>query len=224
MAFDRKAYQKNYQKKYSQSEKGMAARKKYLQSKKYKEVQKKYEQSEKYKVVRKRYHKSQKYKAALKKYRQSKKFKETNDKYRKTENFKKSRIKTLNKYNKSEKNKIVQKRYDKTEKGELQNMWRTLRIRLKHWAGKEAARDRSQMELIVGCDKKTLRSYLETKFKPGMTWRNHGKWHIDHIIPLSQYDPTNFEDIKKANNYTNLQPLWAKDNLSKSNKVIPRNS
>lgn len=165
-----------------------------------------------------KYSKSEKGKATRKKYRQSKKYKEMIDRYKKTEKYKKSRIKTLNKYYKSEKNKIVQKRYNKTEKGELQNMWRTLRIRLKNWAGKKAAKDRSQMELIVGCDKKTLRSYLESKFKPGMTWRNHGKWHIDHIIPLSKYDPTNFENIKKANNYTNLQPLWALENLKKGNR------
>ena len=53
-----------------------------------------------------------------------------------------------------------------------------------------------------------------------MTWNNYGlkTWHIDHIKPISKYNLTDPEDIKNAFNYKNLQPLWASDNLSKSNK------
>ena len=139
-------------------------------------------------------------------------------KYHATEKYKISRKKTLVKYNQTEKRKISLKKYDATEKGQISNMWRTLRIRLKNWAGKENARERSEMEIIVGCNKKTLRLYLESKFKPGMNWKNHGEWHIDHIKPLSSFNSKNFEDIKKANNYKNLQPLWAQENLKKGNR------
>lgn len=74
---------------------------------------------------------------------------------------------------------------------------------------------------FLGCDINTLTKHLESKFKPGMTWENHGKhgWHIDHIIPISRFDLTKEEDIKTVCNYTNLQPLWAKDNLMKSDKM-----
>ena len=53
-----------------------------------------------------------------------------------------------------------------------------------------------------------------------MTWSNHGEWHLDHVIPLSSFDLSNEKDFKKANHYTNFQPLWAEDNLKKSNKLI----
>lgn len=51
-----------------------------------------------------------------------------------------------------------------------------------------------------------------------MTWNNYGKWHIDHIIPISSAKTE--EEVIKLNHYTNLQPLWAKDNLKKGNKII----
>jgi hypothetical protein len=70
----------------------------------------------------------------------------------------------------------------------------------------------------IGCTPKFLKEYLETKFVCGMSWDNHGEWHIDHIIPLST--AKNEDDVYKLCHYTNLQPLWAEDNLKKSNKII----
>ena len=72
----------------------------------------------------------------------------------------------------------------------------------------------------IGCSIAELRAYLESQFKPGMTWDNHGVhgWHIDHIFPLCRFDLTNENDMKKAWHYTNLQPLWAKENLRKHDK------
>jgi hypothetical protein len=71
---------------------------------------------------------------------------------------------------------------------------------------------------IVGCSPEFLKEHLEKQFTKGMTWENRSKWHIDHIIPLSLAKTE--EELYKLCHYSNLQPLWAGDNLSKGNKVF----
>jgi len=88
-----------------------------------------------------------------------------------------------------------------------------LRIRIRD-IYKGRSRSKKSQELI-GCTWEELAQHLENKFLPGMTHDNHGEWHIDHIRPLSSFDLSSSEDEKMANHYTNLQPLWASDNLSK---------
>jgi len=75
---------------------------------------------------------------------------------------------------------------------------------------------------LLGCSIRDLCSHLERQFTPGMTWDNYGRngWHIDHIIPLSYFDLSDPDQQKRAWHYTNLQPLWAIDNIIKSNKII----
>ena len=70
----------------------------------------------------------------------------------------------------------------------------------------------------IGCDKKFLRTYLESKFTNGMSWDNYGLWHIDHIKPISLFNLSIEEEIYKSMHYSNLQPLWAIDNLRKNAK------
>ena len=73
---------------------------------------------------------------------------------------------------------------------------------------------------LLGCDIDTYKQYLELKFHPGMSWDNYGYkgWHIDHIIPCDKFDLSNIDEQRKCFNYTNTQPLWWQDNLSKGNK------
>lgn len=71
----------------------------------------------------------------------------------------------------------------------------------------------SKIKEYLGCSKEELKVHLENQFKGGMSWDNYGEWHIDHIIPLS-YAKTD-EELYKLCHYTNLQPLWARDNISK---------
>jgi hypothetical protein len=69
-------------------------------------------------------------------------------------------------------------------------------------------------EDIIGCSVNELLIHLSSMFLEGMSFDNHGDWHIDHIIPLVTAKTE--DEVIKLNHYTNLQPLWAKDNLSKS--------
>lgn len=75
----------------------------------------------------------------------------------------------------------------------------------------------------IGCGSDFLKTYLESKFLPGMNWNNYGNgegfWNIDHIRPLASFeDLQNQDQFKEAFNYKNLQPLWWRENLLKSDK------
>ena len=61
-------------------------------------------------------------------------------------------------------------------------------------------------------------AYIKSKLKQGMTLDNYGLWHVDHIKPLSKFDLTKDEEIKKAWSFNNLQCLWASENISKGNR------
>jgi len=73
-------------------------------------------------------------------------------------------------------------------------------------------------ESIVGIDYNGFKEYMESKFSEGMSWENRGEWHIDHIIPLSS--ASSQEELIKLSHYTNLQPLWAEDNIRKGDKIL----
>ena len=74
----------------------------------------------------------------------------------------------------------------------------------------------------LGCSISELKFYLECKFINGMNWENYGHkgWHIDHVIPLAYFNLTDREQFLKACHYTNLQPLWAKENYKKGIKIL----
>lgn len=73
---------------------------------------------------------------------------------------------------------------------------------------------------LIGCSVGELRKHLESQFQGGMLWENYGRygWHIDHIRPCASFDLSDPEQQKACFHYTNLQPLWAFDNLSKGAK------
>ncbi len=77
-------------------------------------------------------------------------------------------------------------------------------------------------ENLVGYTVQELKNHITKLFKKGMTWDNYGEWHIDHIVPKSFFKYTSTDDVefKYCWSLNNLQPLWAEENLSKSNKII----
>lgn len=70
---------------------------------------------------------------------------------------------------------------------------------------------------IIGCSWEQLARHIEQQFTKGMTWENRHLWHLDHIVPLSSAKTK--EDVLMLNHFTNLQPLWSKDNLEKGSKI-----
>jgi hypothetical protein len=74
--------------------------------------------------------------------------------------------------------------------------------------------------LLLGCPVSVLIEHLEKQFKPGMSWGNHGEWHIDHIKPLASFDLQNPNQLSQACHYSNLQPLWAEENIAKNSKLL----
>lgn len=75
---------------------------------------------------------------------------------------------------------------------------------------------------LLGCSIEELKRYIENKFIQGMTWKNYGLWHIDHIQPCISFDLSIPDKQRECFNYSNLQPLWAKDNIIKRNKYESR--
>jgi hypothetical protein len=72
---------------------------------------------------------------------------------------------------------------------------------------------------LLGCSLNELKQHLENKFTKGMNWNNYGRWEIDHIRPCASFDLSKPEEQLKCFHYTNLQPLWEKDNQEKRDKI-----
>lgn len=84
------------------------------------------------------------------------------------------------------------------------------------------AKKAAKTEELVGCTVASLRLHLESGFTDGMTWQKFllGEIHIDHIIPCSRFDLSKPSEQFKCFHWSNLQPLWAIDNLMKSDKIL----
>ena len=141
------------------------------------------------------------------------KIKETVQNYQKKNREKiKNRQRIYNKKNKRKLNSDRKKKYNLDPNFKIRN---NLRTRLnKVLRGK--TKSKATLKLL-GCSIKFLKNHLESQFKPGMDWNNHGVhgWHIDHIKPCDKFDLTKESEQIRCFNYKNLQPLWAIDNLRK---------
>lgn len=72
---------------------------------------------------------------------------------------------------------------------------------------------------LIGCSYLDLRAHIESLFLPGMTWENRSLWHIDHIRPCAAFNLLDADQQRQCFNYKNLQPLWALDNIRKSDSI-----
>ncbi len=90
---------------------------------------------------------------------------------------------------------------------------RLLRNRLYYALQKKSWKKNTKFSEYIGCDLQQLKSHIEKQFTLGMSWENQGEWHLDHIIPLES--AKNEIELYELCHYTNIQPLWGFDNLSK---------
>mgnify|MGYP001568473679 CR=1 FL=1 len=92
------------------------------------------------------------------------------------------------------------------------------RRRLSHAFASRGFKKTGKTADMLGCDWEFLKSHIEAQFTKGMTWENRDRWHVDHIIPLASANTP--EDIMRLSHFSNLQPLWAEENLAKSDKIV----
>lgn len=94
-----------------------------------------------------------------------------------------------------------------------------IRRRIAHALDRQRVDKSGATTALLGCTGEHARSHIEAQFAPGMSWENWGDWHVDHIKPLAAFDLSDPAQLAAACHYSNLQPLWAIDNMSKGAKV-----
>lgn len=120
---------------------------------------------------------------------------------------------------------IIRKYQNKWEKNRKQTcplfkLRRNIRNRISESIKNKGYYKKSNTNKILGCDFETFKAHLEKQFVKGMNWNNYGKWHLDHIYPVSL--ARDEAHLIELNHYTNFQPLWAFDNMSKGNKILEK--
>jgi hypothetical protein len=121
-------------------------------------------------------------------------------------------------YRENYKSRKQEQRKERRDKDPIFNLTNRLRCRLWKYLKILNITKTNKTFDIVGCSPQFLKEHLETQFTDGMSWDNRSEWHIDHIIPLSSAKTE--DELYKLCHYENLQPLWAEDNLKKSNKIL----
>ncbi len=121
--------------------------------------------------------------------------------------------------NKQRRNQLLKERYNNdTAFKILWNLRRRICLALN-------GKDKSLSTIfLIGCEIDYLIYHIQEQFTEGMNWDNYGKgigkWNIDHILPCISFDLSKESEQRKCFNYSNLQPLWAIDNLRKGIKIL----
>ena len=147
------------------------------------------------------------------------KYKEIQKKYRDSNKEKESIRRVLWYNDNRDKRLLYAIEYEKSRKktDPIYKLIRITRSRINNFLKNNKITKQNKTFDIVGCSPEFLKEHIEKQFTEGMSWGLLGQHiHIDHIIPLSSANTE--EEIYKLCHYSNLQPLWAEDNLKKSNK------
>lgn len=128
-------------------------------------------------------------------------------------------------YDNHEKNKkraaeYMRKRYADSDNGSHFRIGLRIRSRVFNAIKQGGGRKPGRTFDITGCTVHQLKAWLESQFCARMSWDNYGRaWHIDHIMPCASFDLSKPEHVRQCFHYTNLQPLWARANIRKSDKI-----
>lgn len=130
-------------------------------------------------------------------------------------------------YGKKHRKKITENYLKRLRTSPQRKAAHSIRTTLNNQLKRKNIKKKQSVTKSVGCSWEFLVEYLENQFYDNpetgekMSWENHGLygWHIDHIKPLCEFDLTDPKQFNDASHYSNLQPLWAKENLQKSGKI-----
>lgn len=147
------------------------------------------------------------------------------EKFRKNNPHKISEYSRKYRYGKNRENYLAKKRERNKEYYKNVNYKLGQLLRYKLWISLKTQKVKKENSALsfLGCSKEELIQHLESQFSKGMTWENWSLngWHIDHIRPISSFDLSDPAQVKECFHYSNLQPLWAIDNLKKSDSWEP---
>lgn len=139
--------------------------------------------------------------------------------------YKEKYLEVSKKYYSTERGKQTRNSYKKRKKETDPNYRIALiyRERMRNALIEGGAKKKKRSLEYAGCTVAFLRWWIESQFLPGMHWGNIGsgenQWQVDHFYPCTYFDLQDERQINICFGWTNLRPLWAKDNLSKGNKV-----
>ena len=161
------------------------------------------------------------YKESMKKYFKNNKERLLKENKKRYELNKEKILEKCKEYRKANKQKYKEysKEYQKQrrKKDQLFKLKSNLRTRTSQAFRNKGYSKNTKTQDMLGVDWEVAKQHIERQFKKGMSWDNYGEWHIDHIIPLASANTP--ERLKKLCHYTNLQPMWAVDNLIKSDSI-----
>ena len=126
----------------------------------------------------------------------------------------------FNAFKKAHNERVSANRRKRKVKDALYNITNVIRDNVRYAIRKKGYTKNTKTAKILGCTYEKFKKHIESQFTDGMSWKNQGDWHLDHRLPVSA--ARNKDEIIKLNHYTNFQPLWAKDNLAKSDKYDPK--
>lgn len=121
-------------------------------------------------------------------------------------------------YRKAHNKRSEKRRKERRNTDPIYAMKKRVSTRIRNYMARCGYEKKTRTHEILGIDWPGFKEHIERQFINGMTWENRDRWHIDHIIPMDSADCE--ADVIRLNHYTNLQPLWAKDNLSKGSKIL----